>query len=124
MLPDAAVLRDVVNTLFNVLVNKNSTAITTTKVVVTCRLFDDRIPIEVLEETMRSVDANGDGTMSEDDLYRWVVLMFGDCTTDELLGGVRQLGEAPCPPAGLLPCPDPRPAGGQKHPRAEFCSRG
>ena len=85
-------LAGVVKWLFALLCDDMTGSISAAKMIVACKLFDDRIPIEGLDETLKVVDA-ADG-VTERKLYHWVVLMFGDCSPDEFLSGIDELGEA------------------------------
>jgi len=91
-LPSAQVLDGVVKWLYTLLSDDKGGTISAAKMIVACKLFDDRIPVEGLDETLKVVD--GVGGLTERKLYHWLVLMFGDCSVDEFLKGVDEIGEA------------------------------
>jgi len=88
------VLRELVSRFFTTLVESGEAAsVTPAKICVTCRLYRDSIPIEELDATLRRVDPSSEG-LTLNQLYKWVVLMFGDCTQLELVSGVEALIDA------------------------------
>lgn len=73
---------------------------TSAKMVVVCRLYDENIPVKAVEETLAVVDLDKTG-LDVDSLYNWVCLMFGDCEEVEFIEGVSALGDAASSVAGM-----------------------
>ena len=101
---DEAKLRKEVVRLYNLLDHEDqatvgeSGGVPVTKLVITCKLYDARLSIEGLMETLAMVaEANpeaGPGSMSEGGLLAWVLLVFGDCTESEVYAGLTELCDA------------------------------
>lgn len=78
--------------LFALLVEEPTAEVTAAKLIVTCKLFDDKIPISVVNDTLAAVNAGS--TLTERTLLNWVVMMFGDSSEDAFLREVLEFGEA------------------------------
>jgi len=92
-LPSAELLASTVRCFFAQLASNGVERITAAKMVVVCRLYDERIPVAAIDEVLLAVDPDQLG-LHEDSLYIWTCLMFGDCKEQEFLNGVKALGEA------------------------------
>ena len=100
-LPEARVLGALVKWLFKILTETSKEAdcstdgritVSAAKMMVCTQLFDDSIPVDAVEETVRLV--GGQGGFTEKALYMWCVLMFGDAPVKEMLHNLQDLGEA------------------------------
>lgn len=91
-LPGAKDLKEMVDWLFHLLVEEKGGKVTAAKMIVCMKVFDDQIPISVVNDTLLAVEAMD--TLDARRLYHWVVLMFGDCSEEEFLSNVLEFGEA------------------------------
>ena len=57
-----------------------------------CEIYDDRVPVEGIRDTLAAVD--GHNALTERELYHWVILMFGDCSEEEFFSGANEFGTA------------------------------
>jgi len=91
-LPNVQDLKGVTHWLFGVLAREGDTEISAAKLIVACKLFDDRVPISAFDDTLAAVDARE--SLDRVKLMNWLVLMFGDCDPNEFLNSVVRFGEA------------------------------
>jgi len=93
-LPSAQILKGVSRWLFNLLADDASGSVPSTVLVETCKGYDPRASYDAIDNTIGAVDMKISDNFSEEKLYFWIVNMFGDCSEQEFLTGVEELGEA------------------------------
>ena len=91
-LPPAKLLNGVVRWLFSLLADDRDGRIPSKSIVEACRVYDDRLELGGVVDSLEAVGATD--RLTERDLYHWIVLMFGECSEDEFVGGVNDFGEA------------------------------
>ena len=91
-LPEAKLLKGVVRWIFELLDDHRTGKITAAKLIRVCEIYDDRVPVEGIRDTLAAVD--GHNSLTERELYHWVVLMFGDCSEEEFFSGANEFGAA------------------------------
>jgi len=91
-LPNGRELREVVQWLFALLVDEPTADVAAAKLIVTCKIFDEKIPISVVNDTLAAVNAGE--SLTARSLCNWVVMMFGDSSEDSFLREVLEFGEA------------------------------
>ena len=92
LLPEAKLLKGVVRWIYELLCDKGSGEIKANKLIRVCEIYDDRVPVEGIRDTLAAVD--GVNSLTENKLYHWVILMFGDCSEDEFFSGANEFGTA------------------------------
>jgi len=91
-LPPAKLLNGMVRWLFSLLADDRDAKIPSKSLVEACRCYDERLELASVIDSLEAVGATD--RLSERDLYHWIVLMFGECSEDEFVGGVNDFGEA------------------------------
>ena len=76
-LPKTAVLAMVVKWLFSLLVEEKGGRISAAKIKQVCKVFDEQVPMEGIDDTLKVVDENSQG-LTERQFYFWtgVCVMF------------------------------------------------
>ena len=89
-LPDAHLIKAAAKELFELMDADDSQFLSKDELIDACLMYDDRVPIEGIEDTFYAVedeiepDPQG---LTFDHFYLWLVLIFGDCTNDEFESG-------------------------------------
>jgi len=91
-LPSAKLLSGTSRWLFSMLKNPDDGYVHAEKVMEACLMYDDSVSEDGIIGTLESIEASE--KLTEIDLYNWIVLMFGDCSEDEFIGGATDFGEA------------------------------
>merc|ERR1712166_317769 len=92
-LPDAHLIKAAAKELFELMDADDSQFLSKDELIDACLMYDDRVPIEGIEDTFYAVedeiepDPQG---LTFDHFYLWLVLMFGDCTNDEFESGTQE----------------------------------
>eukprot|EP00658_Telonema_sp_P-2_P029845 TRINITY_DN22635_c0_g1_i1.p1 TRINITY_DN22635_c0_g1~~TRINITY_DN22635_c0_g1_i1.p1 ORF type:complete len:202 (-),score=34.29 TRINITY_DN22635_c0_g1_i1:91-696(-) len=92
-LPDPALIKAAAHELFELMDADHSGYLSKDELIDSCLMYDDRVPIEGIEDTFYAVedeiepDPRG---LCFDHFYLWLVLMFGDCTNDEFESGTQE----------------------------------
>jgi len=68
--------------------------LTTTRLVDATQLYDDRIELEAIRDSMEVVGVRFGGAITQREFYHWVVCMFCDCNEEEFVSGVEAFAEA------------------------------
>merc|ERR1712166_1546400 len=57
-----------------------------------CALYYPEVPLEYIRDTLAAVEV--EDHLTEDQLYNWLVFMFGECSENEFVIGVNDFGIA------------------------------
>jgi hypothetical protein len=98
-LPDIELLEGVSSKLFEVIDADNNQSVSRDEIIDACLMYDERVPIDGIEDTFDAVvsftaDMASEDTLNYEQFFLWVVLMFGDCSNAEFVDGTRQFAHA------------------------------
>lgn len=75
-------------------VDPDGMTLTTTQLVDATQLYDDRIELEAIRDSLEVIGVRFGGAITQREFYHWVVCMFCEMDEDEFLSGVEGFAEA------------------------------
>jgi hypothetical protein len=97
-LPDVQLIERVATKLFALIDADDNGCVSKDELIDACLMYDERVPIDGIEDTFEAVESFCDSTngrgLEYDQFFMWCILMFGDCSNEEFASGTREFASA------------------------------